>query len=271
MAGTEFGGGQDTKCPVPGALISSPGHWALALDSRALPLPPRAMKADTFAHLVVLETTLDAEIGYRLEHPPASTERWVEGMVARVSDLVDRIDALDAVAAARAYDALVDFLTELPEEETALVEQAVRLKRAVDRIVERGMEAADLAAPPTWAAVVDELLGVLSAEYASAMDEQGDPRPRQHLRARYLVNRARAAADRMVAGEPAARRAEVRSALDRLSFAVHNRRLRPAEVEELAGAARRLTARYRPSNLTRIGAFVLGQLLRRRPGDAEPA
>lgn len=224
------------------------------------------MKADTYARLVVLESLVDAEIGHRLEH--GAGERWVEAMVARISDLVDEIDALDAVAAARAYDALVDFLTELPDDGDGLVEQTVRFKRAVDRIVERGMDEADLAAPSTWATVLDELLEVLVAEYARAAEGDGPPRPREHLRARYLVNRARAAADRMVAGERPERRAEVRSALDRLAFAVHNRRAAAAAVDELAADGRRLAARYRPSGLTRIGAFVVRQLLR-RPGEPE--
>ena len=224
------------------------------------------MKADTYARLVVLESLVDAEIGHRLEH--GAGERWIEAMVARISDLVDEIDALDAVTAARAYDALVDFLTELPEGDAALVEQTVAFKRAVDRIVERGMDAAALAAPPTWATVLDELLAVLAAEYARATDADGAVRPREHLRARYLANRARAAADRMVAGERPDRRGEVRSAIDRVAFAVHNRRLPRAEVDALVDDARRLAARYRPSKLTRIGAFVVGQLLR-RPGEPD--
>jgi hypothetical protein len=224
------------------------------------------MKADTYARLVVLESLVDAEIGHRLQHGAA--ERWVEAMVARISDLVDEIDALDAVAAARAYDALVDFLTDLPDDGQALVEQTVRFKRAVDRIVERGMDEAALAAPATWATVLDELLATLAAEYAGGADADGSVRPREHLRARYLVNRARAAADRMVAGERPERRAEVRSAVDRLAFAVHNRRAPAAEVGALAEDGRRLAARYRPSKLTRIGAFVVGQLLR-RPAEPE--
>lgn len=225
------------------------------------------MKADTFARLVVLETLVDAEIGHRLERGAPGPERWVEAMVARISDLVDEIDALDAVTAARAYDALVDYLTDLPDEDAALVEQTVRFKRAVDRIVERGIDAAALEAPPTWAAVADELLAVLAAEYRASA---GEPTGSGHLRARYLANRARAAADRMVASEGREKRGEVRSALDRLAFAVHNRRLAPAAVDELVGDARRLAARYRPTRLTRMGGYVLGQLLRRRRDPESP-
>lgn len=228
------------------------------------------MKADTYARLIVLETLVDAEIGYRLELGGAAAERWVEAMVARISDLVDEIDALDAVTAARAYDALVDFLTELPEEDDALVEQTVRFKRAVDRIVARGMDEAALEAPPTWAAVLDELLAVLAAEYRDSPEATLEAISREHLRARYLANRARAAADRMTAAAGRDKQGEARSALDRLVFAVHNRRLHPAAVDELVAAARAVAARYRPARLTRIGAYVLGQLLRRRPG-AEPS
>jgi hypothetical protein len=227
------------------------------------------LKADTYARLVVLETLVDAEIGYRLEIGAATQERWVEAMVARISDLVDEIDALDALSAARAYDALVDFLTELPEEDGALVEQTVRFKRVVDRIVQRGMDDATLEASPTWAVVLDELLAVLAAEYRGAAEHPVEGISREHLRSRYLANRARAAADRMVASERRDRQGEVRSALDRLVFAVHNRRLHAAAVDELVGEARALAARYRPTRLTRIGAYVLGQLLRRR--DPEPS
>jgi hypothetical protein len=223
------------------------------------------MKADTYARLVVLESLVDAEIGHRLAH--GAGERWIEAMVARVSDLVDEIDALDAIAAARAYDALVDFLTDLPEDDGALVEQTVAFKRAVDRIVVRGMDEAALAAPPTWATVLDELLAALAAEYARPGDADGTA-PGARRRARALAARARAAADRMVAGERAERRAEVRTAMDRLAFAVHDRRLSAADVEGLVAEARRLASRYRPSKLTRIGAYVVSQLLR-RPGEAD--
>ena len=228
------------------------------------------MKADTYARLVVLETLVDAEIGYRLERGASAAERWVEAMVARLSDLVDEIDTMDALTAARTYDALVDFLTELPEEDDALVEQTVRFKRAVDRIVDRGMESAALAAPPTWAAVLDELLAALAAEYRGALEAGPGAISREHLRARYLANRARAAADRMVAGENRERQGEVRSALDRVVFAVHNRRLHPVAVDELVSEARALAARYRPTRLTRVGAYVVGQLLRRRKEPESP-
>jgi hypothetical protein len=225
------------------------------------------VRADTYARLVVLETLVDAEIGHRLERSAPGTDRWVEVMVSRISDLVDEIDTLDVVTAARAYDALVDFLTELPEEDGALVEQTVRFKREVDRIAERGMDAGALQAPQTWAAVLDELLATLAGEYAGA----ADPGSREHLRARYLANRARAAAERMVAGQRRERQGEVRSALDRLVFAVHNRRLHGAAVGALVEDARRIAARYRPTPLLRIGAHVLRHLVRRRRRGGDPA
>ncbi len=107
---------------------------------------------------------------------------------------------------------------------------------------------------------------MLAAEYRAAAEVEPGALSREHLRARYLANRARAAADRMVAAEGREKQAEVRSALDRLVFAVHNRRLHPAAIDELAAEGRRLAARYRPARLTRIGGYVLGQLLRRSQG-----
>jgi hypothetical protein len=220
------------------------------------------VRADTFARLVVLETLVDAEIGHRLELGAPSAERWVEAMVARISDLVDEIDALDAVTAARTYDALVDFLTELPEEDDALVEQAVRFKRDVDRIVERGLDGAALHAPQTWATVTDELLAALAGEHSHGDASGGGSR--EHLRARYLANRARMAAERMVATQRREKQGEVRNALDRLVFAVHNRRLHGAAMDALIADARRIAAGYRPTPLVRIGGHILRHLLRRR-------
>ena len=142
------------------------------------------MKADTFAKLVVLETLIDAEIGHFLEEHPSSMELFREGMVSRVSDLVDEIDALDAVAAARIYDAIVDFLAELPEDDDGVVEATLRFRRAVDRMAERGMDAARAAASAsTWAVVLDELLEELADEYHDAVRPDGEVRPREYLRA----------------------------------------------------------------------------------------
>jgi hypothetical protein len=222
------------------------------------------MKADTFAKLVILETLVDAETGYFLEHHPPAAERFREGLVSRVSDLVDEIDALDAVAAARVYDAVVDFLAELPDDDDGVVEAALRFKRALDRLADRGMDARDLAAGPTWATVLDELLDALADEYHAAVRATGEVRPREYTRARLLLHRVRDAATRMVQGEPPARRAEVRDAVDRLAFAVEARRPRPAAVDHLIRTPQRLARRYRPSTFTRIGGFVISQLLRRR-------
>jgi hypothetical protein len=230
------------------------------------------MKADTFARLVTLESLIDAEVGWYLEHRPPASARFREGMISRISDLVDEIDALDAVAAARVYDAVVDFLSELPDgdDDDALVEATLRFKRAVDRVAERGLEPREREEPSTWAVVLDELLG----ETADAYDEAFATEPmdtRAFLRARYLLNRARDAAERMAPAARAGRRAELRGAMDRLLFAVHSRRLPPAAVDPLIAAAQRMARRHRPSNLSRIGAFVVGQLLRRRAGaEARP-
>jgi hypothetical protein len=232
------------------------------------------MKADTFAKLVVLAALVEAEIGHFLEHRPASLELFREGMITRISDLVDEIDALDAVAAARVYDAVVDFLAELPEDDSGVVEATLRFRRAVDRVVERGMEQREMKQASTWAVVLDELLQELADEYHDAVRPSGEVWPRSYLRAQALLARSREAADRMLweAGEEGT--AELRDDMDRLTFAVRHQRLKPTAVDLLIRAPQRHTARFRPSSLTRIGAFVLSQVLRRRPdrrGSEPPA
>lgn len=222
------------------------------------------MKADTFAKLVVLETLIDAEIGHYLEEHPPSMELFREGMVTRVSDLVDEIDALDAVAAARIYDAIVDFLAELPENDEGVVETTLRFRRAMDRIVARGMDARELRQPSTWAIVLDELLEELADDYHDAVRSNGELWPRAYLRALTLLSRAREASDRVL-WEAAADDADLRNEMDRLTFAVRHRRVKPTQVDVQIRALQRRTSRYRPSTLTRIGAFVLGQVLRRDP------
>jgi hypothetical protein len=224
------------------------------------------MRADTFAKLVVLETLVEAEIGFYLEDPPISTERFREGLIARVSDLVDDIDALDAVAAARVYDALVDFLAELPEDPDGVVEAALSFRRSLDRGVERSTEARERSDPALWAVVTDELLENLADEYEAAHRTPGEPGRREYLRARALVERARHAADRMCVLEPIEARAAVRDGMDRLAFAVRHRRLKPSALDALMHGPQREARRRRPSGVGRIGAFVVGQLLRRRPG-----
>jgi hypothetical protein len=57
--------------------------------------------------------------------------------------------------------------------------------------------------------------------------------------------------------------------VDRLRFAVDARRLRPVAVDQLLRGPQRIARRHRPSTLTRIGAFVIGQLMRRRPPGKE--
>lgn len=226
------------------------------------------MKADTFAKLVVLETLIDAEIGQYLEEHPPSVELFREGMVTRVSDLIDEIDALDAVAAARIYDAIVDFLAALEGSDEAVVEATLRFRRAVDRIVERGMDQRELRESSTWAVVLDGLLEELANEYHDAVRADGEVWPRPYLRAQTLLARAREAADRVLweAGDQVP---ELRDEMDRLTFAVRYQRLKPPAVDLLIRALQRRVGRYRPSTLTRIGAFVLGQVLRREPARAK--
>ena len=244
------------------------------------------MKADTFARLVVLETLIDAEIGYFLEDRPTTMEAFRESLVSRVSDLVDEIDALDAVAAARTYDAVVDFLSELPEDDDeGMIAEAIRFRRAADRIVERGMHERELKDPSTWAVVLDRLLDELADEYHTAVKPGGEIRPREYLRAQLLLARAREAADRMLWEADEEANTQLRSEMDRLTFAVRHQRLKPQAVDLLIRAPQKTATRYRPSTLTRLGAFVLGQVLRRDPnrrsgespragsrgGDAHPA
>ncbi|MEX2571236.1 MAG: hypothetical protein WD737_08000 [Gemmatimonadota bacterium] len=223
------------------------------------------MKADTFAKLVVLEALIEAEIGYFLEHRPPSLELFREGMVARISDLVDEIDVLDSVAAARVYDAIVDFLAELPEDGEGVVSAAVRFRRAVDRIVTRGMDRRDLGAAETWAIVLDEVLAELADEYHVAVVNDGEVRTREYVRVEALLERSRQAADRMLWDAEAAS-PEIANDVDRLTFAVRHQRLRPTTVDFTIRSLQRRAARYRPSTLTRIGAFVLRQVLRRSGG-----
>lgn len=223
------------------------------------------MQADTFAKLVILETLIDAEVGFWLEHHPISPDRFREGLVARVSDLLDEIDRLDEVASGRVYDALVDFLSGLGDDDAGMVEAALRFKRAVDRLTDRALEPRDRDDASTWAVVLDELLEELSAEYpACAMDgARGDPRA--CLRARALARAARDAGERMVAARRTDSRTLLRDDLDRLYFAVAHRAEPVAEVEALIRAPQRIARRARPSTLRTMGAYVMGQLLSRRP------
>jgi hypothetical protein len=229
------------------------------------------MKADTFAKLVVLQTLVDAEVGYLLEHRSSSLDHFREGMITRVSDLVDEIDVLDAVAAARTYDAIVDFLAELPEDEGGIVESTLRFQRAMMRTIDRGMELSELRQASTWAVVLDELLEELAREYHNALPAPGETRPREYARAEALLARSREAAERVAAEVGGNSGAELRADIDRLAFAVRHRRLPAPEVEPLIRSPQRRAARHRPSPLSRIGAFVLGQVLsrdrRRRKGE----
>jgi hypothetical protein len=222
------------------------------------------MKADTFAKLVVLEALIEAEIGYFLELSPPSPTLFREGMVSRVSDLVDDIDVLDSVAAARVYDSIVDFLAELPDDDEGVVDATLKFQRAVDRIVERGMDRRDLAAPSTWAIVLEELLSELANEYHLAITADGEIRPREYTRVGVLLGRARQAADRMLWSADDMPR-DVLDEMDRLTYAVRHRRLKPTEVDYSIRSLRRSAAKYRPSTLTRIGAFVIRQLMNREP------
>jgi hypothetical protein len=222
------------------------------------------MKADTYARLLSLEALIDAEVGYWLERHPQRTDRYRETLVARVSDLVDEIDALDAVAAARVYDAVVDFLAELPDDDEGLMAAALRFKRSIDRMVDRAMRPRDLDDPATWAVVLDELLEDLLEESSRAAPGPEGADPRASLRARLLLARAREAAGRLAPAVRPERREELRDGMDRLGFVLHSRPLDRRELEPMVRTPQRLARRYRPSSVTRIGTFVVEQLLRPR-------
>jgi hypothetical protein len=161
------------------------------------------------------------------------------------------------------YDALVDFLAELPEDDDGVVEAALRFRRAVDRLSDRAMDAADLDDPATWAVVLDALLDELASEYPRAVGSRGED-PRAGLRARALARAARAAGARRGAAGGGTTRTLLRDDLDRLLFAVEHRRLSAALVEGLIREPQRLARRLRPSRLATVGAAVVRQLLRRR-------
>ena len=229
------------------------------------------MKADTFAKFLVLQAVVDAEVGWYLEHRPGSTDRFREALISRVSDLLDQIDNLDAVAAARTYDAIVDFLAQIPEDDAGIVEAALRFRSATDRTVERGMDRSELRLATTWAVALHHLLEALASEYAGEPPNDPGERLRQYARAAALLERARMAAERIAADVGAAAAGDLVLAVERLNFAVRHRRVPPREAEPLLRAAQRQAARHRPSPLSRVGAFVLSQILtrdrRRRRGE----
>lgn len=227
------------------------------------------MKADTFAKLVVLETLVDAEIGHLLEARPAAMDSFRETLVARISDLVDEIDALDAVAAARVYDAVVDFLAELTDDAEGAIAATLRFKDSMSRVADRGLTRRDQDQADTWAVVLDELLEELADEYHLAVLPSGDVAGREYARVQVLLARAREVADRLLWSAGAPRRADVRAQIDRLTYAVRHQRLKPTEVDLLIRPTQRRVRRYRSSTLTRLGAYVVGQLLGRSGRRAE--
>ena len=221
------------------------------------------MKADTFAKLLILQSVVDAEVGWYLEHRPESTDGFREGLISRVSDLLDQIDALDAVAAARTYDAIVDFISQIPEDDEGIVEGAIRFRRAMARTVDRGMDRAELRLAATWAVAVHDLLESLAREYGAEPDADPEQRLRQRGRAVALLDHARSAADRIATEAGPADAGDLVAAVERLTYAIRYRGVAPHEAEPLLRAAQRHAARHRPSPLSRIGAFVLGQVLSR--------
>jgi hypothetical protein len=229
------------------------------------------MKADTFAKLLVLDTLVEAEIGYHIAQHPPSPDMYREELAARLGEVIDEIDVLDSVTAGRTYDALVDFLAELPEHPEGMIESVTVFRRAIDRIVDRGIDRHDLAVASTWAIVLEEFLRALSIEYRTAVAGDGDVRQREYTRSLALLDRARNAAERMLwtAEED---RVEIREALDGLVYAVRYRRVEAGALDTINRSILRRASRYRPSTISRVGAFVLRQLISREPkGKAAPA
>jgi hypothetical protein len=222
------------------------------------------MKADTFAKLVVLETLIEAELGHALEGDAVHADAFRESLVAAISDLLDEIDALDALVAARVYDALVDFLAELPEDPQGLVRSILRLQREIAQVVERGLPAGERAAPNTWAVVLDELLGALADAYHELRG--GGAGSLERLRALALLGRVRMAGERILGSSDGARDQELRDELGRLVIEVQHLRPPPAELDPLVRSLQRRTRRYRRTTLTRVGSYVVAQILSRRRG-----
>lgn len=229
------------------------------------------MRVDTFARLILLDTLVRADVGHLLGQDPLSTDQFRDALTSRIGDLVDEIDTLDAVAAARAYDSIVDLFAALPEEREGIVEAAVAFHASMARTIDRGMDPDELRQGSTWAVVLDELLGALARDYERARaGDDGEP-SREQVRATVLAAAVRDAAERVAVDIAREAGAELRADTLRLTLAVQHTRAEPAVVEALVRIVQRHASRQRPSPLRRIGAFVLGQVLtrerRRRQGE----
>jgi hypothetical protein len=220
------------------------------------------MKADTYARLVVLDTLVEAEIGFLLAHHPPLTEELREGMAGRVAGMIEEIETLDRSVASRAWEAIVGLVARLPEDDDGIEAAALRCRRALSRIMQRGFSRHDLADAAVWTAVLEVLLRTLALEYRAAMRASAGAElaPRERERIDRLLDTARNAADRML-WNAADGEATLSEAMDRLTHAVRYRRIPPAEVDTLASSIVRLAAKHRPSTISRVGAFVLRQLL----------
>ncbi|MDR0787794.1 MAG: hypothetical protein LBG44_08010 [Gemmatimonadota bacterium] len=219
------------------------------------------MKADTYARFVVLETLVEAETGYLLSERPTFREDFREGFANRISGLIAEIDSLDQAVARRAWDATVDFFAVLPEDEEGIEAAALSFRRILNRIMERGLDRHDLADPSVWAVVLETLLRALTDEYRTAYPAEGRRLlPRERERVEGFLNAARHAADRML-WNAGSMDASLSEALIRLHHAILHRQLPPAEVDAIRRLVVRRVARYRPSTLSRVGVFVIRQLL----------
>src|SRR5690606_24462169 len=140
---------------------------------------------------------------------------------------------------ARTYDAIVDFIAQIPEDDEGIVEGAIRFHRAMDRTVERGMDRAGLRLAATWAVAVHDMLEALAREYGAEPDDDPEHRLRQRGRAVSLLDRARYAADRIATESGVASAGELVDAMERLTYAIRYRGVAPHDAEPLLRAAQR--------------------------------
>ena len=215
------------------------------------------MKADTFAKLAVLETLVDAEVAYYLEHSPS-----IPAYRARVAALADGvlsgIDPCDEETAIAAHHASARLLRELQPADDAVIRAATRFKRRVNGILAREMEPEERRRVATWAVVVDQLLATLAREYREGA---GDADRRADERIHLLLARIEDGVARLALLGGAARVEGLRAAAQRLRTAVRRRQPTDTVSVQIAALQLQVRALAGESSLARLGGFVVRQLL----------
>jgi hypothetical protein len=119
-----------------------------------------------------------------------------------------------------------------------------------------------MADPALWASALEALIRALLEEYPAAIRAEGGRNrfPREWERVERLLDGTRRVADRML-WSSAAIGTTLEDEVIHLHHAVLHRRFSPTEVEAICRSILRYAARYRPSTLSRVGAFVVRQLL----------